>query len=186
LNFLLKRLRGIPRLTVIDAPKFLRKINSQSYMTELNPILDEVLRNTFTWLKFREMQRERLLQMQEIATCMAHDAMIFIRMAKTALWLETKERPGMEDSEKYIALSSKLEAAAVEFRVYSLLALARINFWLVVRTQWWCPLPAPRISSLSRVGGFTFHSSYRAFKEAVAALCLEYGQEFHDEIVPLI
>lgn len=155
-------------------------------MTDLNPILDEALRATFTWLKFRELQRERLHRMHEIVSCMAHDAMISIRLANTVLWLETKERPGMEDSEKYIALANDLEAAAVEFRAYTLLALLRINYWLVVRTQWWFPLPAPRITSLSCVAGFTFHSSYRAFKVAVAALCLEYGQEFHDDIVPMI
>lgn len=155
-------------------------------MTDLNPILDEALRSTFTWIKFRESQRERLHRMHEIVSCMVHDATIFIRLANTEIWRETRYMPGMEDAETYIALGSQLHKAAVEFRVYSLLALARINFWLVIRTQWWCPLPAPRISSLSRVAGFTFHSSYRAFKVAVAALCLEYGQEFHDEIVPLI
>jgi hypothetical protein len=180
------RLRGTPRLTIIEAQKYLRKIDSQSYMTDLNPILDEVLRNTFTWLKFRQSQREQLHRMHEIVSCMAHDARIFLRLAGTVLWLETKERPGMEDTETYIELGNRLQKAAVEFYVYTLLALIRINFWLVVRTQWWCPLPAPRLFGLSRIAGFTFHSSYRAFKEAVAALCLEYGQEFHDDIVPLI
>lgn len=155
-------------------------------MKELNPLMDEILRSTFSRREFRRSQRQRLYRMREIVSCMTHDAFIFIRLASTSLWLETKERPGMEDSEKYIALATELQSAAVEFRVYALLALLRINFWLILRTQWWFPLPSPKIPSLGSMAGFNFHASYRRFRDAVASLCMQYGQEFHDEIVPLI
>jgi hypothetical protein len=184
--FIVAKLRGTPQLTIVDIPLFLRKIDVQAYMTDLNPIAEEILRSTFSWLTFRRLQRERLHRMHEILSCMSHDAFVFICLANTALWIETREHPGMEESEKYIALAQELHSAAVEFRIYSSLALLRINFWLILRTQWWFPLPSPNSSNLSSVAGFAFHSCYRRFKAAVAAMCLQYDQEFHDEIAPLI
>lgn len=118
--------------------------------------------------------------------CISHDALIFIYLANTQLWLETKERPGMEGSGKYIALARELETAAAEVRFFTLVTLARIEFWLVLRTKWWFPYPSPRIYDLGSFAGVSFSRSYQKFRTAVGALCLEYGQEFYDDIMPLL
>jgi hypothetical protein len=180
------KLRGAPHLTILDLPRYLRRIDAVAFTTDLNPLYDMALDATFSRRSFRRLQRERLYRMRENLCCMAHDAFIFIRLANTALWLETKERPGMEDSEIYIGLAKDLHVAAVEFRTYTLLTLLRINFWLALRTHWWFPMRSPEIAILSQVAGFSFQSSYSRFKAAVAALCKRYDEEFLEEIVPLI
>src|SRR5215471_3704773 len=170
-------LRGTPKLTIIEVSRFLRPTHSEDFLKELNPLLDEVLRQTFSRRKFLRSQRDRLHGMKEHLSCMAHDAFVLLRLASTEVWRETKYMPGMENSERYIELGQQLHKAAVEFACVTTLSLMRVNFWLIFRTQWWIPLPAPRIWKLSVTGGLRFHASYRKFKEAAGALCLEYGQE---------
>ena len=184
--FTFHRLQGQPQLTIVEVTQFLRPTHSDEFLKELNPLLDEVLQSTFSRRKFLESQRNRLHRMKEHLSCMTHDAFILLRLASTEVWRETKYMPGMENSERYIELGEQLHRAAVEFACVTTLSLMRVNFWLIFRTQWWIPLPAPRIWKLSVTGGLRFHASYRKFKEAAGALCLEYGQEFYDEIMPMI
>ena len=182
----LRRLRGRPQLTIIEVTSFLRPTHAEEVLKALNPLLEEVLGGTFTRRNFLSSQRDRLHKMKEHVSCMSHDAHIFLQLANTELWRETKFKPGMEDSEKYIELAQKLHRAAVEFICVATLTLWRINFWLLFRTQWWVPLPAPRISNLGQTAGLKLHASYRKFRDAVGALCLQYGEEFYDEIMPMI
>ena len=184
--FAIQRLRGYPRLTIIEVTRFLRPTHSDEVVKALNPLLEEVLRGTFSRREFLRSQRDRLHGLKEHVSCMAHDAFIFLQLANTELWRETKYKPGMEDSQTYIELAQRLHKAAVEFAAASTITLVRVNFWLIVRTQWWFPFPAPRISSLRGTAGLDLYASYQRFKAAVGALCLQYGQEFYDEIVPLI
>jgi len=117
---------------------------------------------------------------------MSHNAFVFITWANTELWRETKFKPDMEDREVYIDLSRRVYDAAVEFRVYALLTLLRINFWMMFRIRVWSPFPAPRIADLREIGGVRFYASYSRLRDTVGALCLAYGEEFYEEIMPLI
>lgn len=92
----------------------------------------------------------------------------------------------MENSERYIALAQELHRAAVEFRVYAILALLKIEYLLVFRTKSWLSSPAPSLAGVGRCGDLQFRILYERFKNAVAALCLEYGEEFQEEVMPFL
>ena len=181
-----KFLHGAPRLTIVEIRRYLRPAEADQFLQELDPITDEVLRRTFTRRSFLQSRRDALHRMKERLVCISHDALIFTYLANTELWLETKERAGMEDAARYIAAAQELQSAAVELRFFTLVTLARIEFWLVLRTKWWFPYASPRISDLGSFGGISFSRSYQKFRSAAGALCMEYGQEFYDDIMPLL
>lgn len=182
----LRRLRGTPQLTIVEAKTFLRHAGSEEFLRDLNPDIEDVLRNNFSRRHFMELQRDALHRMKERVLCMSHDALICIHLANNEIWRETKDGPRTERAERYRALGRELHRSAVEFRFFTLMTLVRIEFWLALRTKWWVPLPAPNLPDLRGVGGITFYPCYQRFRSAMGALCLEYGQEFYDEIVPLL
>jgi hypothetical protein len=127
-----------------------------------------------------------LYELREHLLRMAHNSFVLLVWANTELWRETKYKPGMEDREIYIDLSRKLHAAALEFRIYAIYTLVRINFWMILRIRPWSPFRAPRLTDLRETGGLRFYASYQRLREAVGAMCLAYGQEFYDEMMALI
>lgn len=179
-------LRGTPQITIVEVPKFLHNARVEEFLHDLNPLREEVLRLTFSRRSFLHSQWETLHRMKERLSCMSHNALTFIYLANTEIWRETKEHPGMENAERYIALAEELHRAAVEFRVYAIVALLKIECLLVFRTKSWLPFPAPSLAGVGRCGELQFKMAYERFKNAVAALCLEYGEEFQEEVMPLL
>jgi hypothetical protein len=182
----LHRLARCQYLTILDVQKVLRPVQRQRVVQLFDSRVEEVVRSLFSRRKFQDSQLMNLYETREYLLRMSHNALVFITWANTELWRETKLKPDMEDRELYIDLGRRLYDAAVEFRFYALFTLLRINFWMIFRIRSWSPFPAPRLGDLREVGGVRFYASYSRLRETVGALCLAYGEEFYEEIMPLI
>jgi hypothetical protein len=173
-------------LTILDVQKVLRPVQSTRVVNLLDSRVEDIVRPVFSRRKFEDSQLMTLYEIREHLLRMAHNSFVLLVWANTELWRETKYKPGMEDREIYIDLSRKLHAAALEFRIYAICTLVRINFWMIVRVRPWSPFPAPRLVELRETAGVRFYASYQRLQEAVGALCLAYGQEFYDEMMAVI
>jgi hypothetical protein len=173
-------------LTILDVQKVLRPVASTRIVSLLDSRIEDIVRPAFSRRKFEDSQLMTLYEVREHLLRMAHNSFVLLVWANTELWRETKYKPGMEDRETYIDLSRKLHTAALEFRIYALCTLVRINFWMIVRVRPWSPFPSPRLVELRETAGVRFYASYQRLQEAVGALCLAYGQEFYDEMMAVI
>src|SRR5882672_4704593 len=127
----LHRLARCQHLTILDVQKVLRPVQRQRVVQLFDSRVEEVVRKLFSRRKFQDTQLMSLYETREYLLRMSHNAFVFITWANTELWRETKFKPDMEDREVYIDLSRRVYDAAVEFRVYALLTLLRINFWMM-------------------------------------------------------
>jgi hypothetical protein len=175
-----------PHLTILDVQKVLRPAQSRRVLQLLDSRVEDIVRPVFTSRTFEASQLMSLYEIREHLLRMSHNAFVLLVWANTELWRETKYRPGMDERDVYIALSRKLHVAAVEFRLYALLTVIRINFWMVFRIRPWSPFPAPRLIELREIANVRFYASYHRLQEAVGALCLAYGQEFYDEMMAVL
>jgi hypothetical protein len=81
---------------------------------------------------------------------------------------------------------SLYEARESLLRIYALMTLVRMKFWMVFRMHWWWPFHEPTLVELRDVAGVSFYSSYHRLKDAVGALCRAYGDEFYEQIMAMI
>jgi hypothetical protein len=88
-----------------------------------------------------------------------------------------------EDGECYRDCARHLHAAAVEFRLFAILSLMKINLWLLFRTQSWLPLSPPSLAELNHLGSLRFFELYSNLTQAVSELGRHYGTEFRDELL---
>lgn len=175
-----------PQLTILDVQKILRPVEQKRVLQLFDFRVENIAQNLFSRRNFRETQLVHLYETREYLLRMSHNAFVLIVWANTELWRETKFMPGMEDGAKFIELSRDVYCAALNFRVYALMTLLRIHFWMLFRISPWSPFPAPRISSLRETAGFRFYASYQKLKDTVGALCMAHGQEFYDEMMSII
>jgi hypothetical protein len=176
----------LPRLTILDVQKLIRQAKADEFRIVLNAQIDAITRQRFERQSFIESQRARMIEAREYLACMCHDAFIFLALARTELWRETSLMPGMENSQRFIDAARELEMAAIQFRVYTALTLIRIRIRMALQLHRWSPFAPRGISGLGRTCGLSFEPCYVKFKGAVGVLCLEYGQEFYDEIMPML
>ena len=182
----LYRLSQCRYLTILDVQKVLRPAHSARVQQLLDPRIHDTLRSVFSRRHFADSQLSSLYELREYLSRMAHNSRVFLVWANTELWREIKYKPGMENADHFIELGRKLHTAAIEFRIYALFTLLRINFWMILRIRPWSPLPAPHVTDLREIAGLRFYASYQRLREAVGAMCLAYGQEFYDEIMAVI
>jgi hypothetical protein len=173
-------------LTILDVQKVLRPVQQGRFVQLFDSRVEDVVRSVFTPQGFQNSQLLTLYELREYLLRMSHNALVLMVWANTEIWRETKFKTDMEDRELYIDLGRKLYAAAIEFRIYTLLTLLRINFWIIFRNRSWSLLPTSRIADLREVGGVRFYPAYQRLREAVGNLCLAYGQEFYEELMALI
>jgi hypothetical protein len=175
-----------PRLTILDVQKLLRPVEANRLMQLLDPRVDQLARASLSRRQFRAGQFVYLHEAREYLVRLSHNAYVLTTWANTELLRETELHPDMENRETYIELSHKLHVASIQVSIYTTIALFRIRLWLIFRMDPLSPLPLPRICDLREISGLRFYSSYQQLKDAVAALCLAYGPEFHDEIMAII
>lgn len=175
-----------PYVTILDVSNIVRRVSVEDVLSLLDSRAEEQTRVIFSKKGFHQEQRLRLYRMREYLSRMLHNAKVFVMWANTEILRETKLRPGMPDHERYIELSRRMHSAAIEFRIYAFLTLVRITFWMVFRTRTWIPGSIPQIADLRELGGLNFYGSYQRLRDAVASLCLAYGEEFYDEIMSTI
>jgi hypothetical protein len=77
-------------------------------------------------------------------------------------------------------VAQELVPAATDFRLYSLLALAKLKLWIVFRLDASASLPR-----LRRVFGIDAMASYRRLKTATGSLGLAHGSDYHQLLARL-
>jgi hypothetical protein len=176
-------LTRFPRRSILDVPNFLRAADPKRMQELFNPEFEGMMRANLPRREFLQQQRKSLHYAREFLLCTAHDAQILIELAQNEVWRERVEHPGAPDGEEYIERALKLHQAAVEYRTYALVALVRVRIWMVFRTQWWLPFPAPRVGELKEISGINFHAAYNRLMQTVSDLCQLYGSEFQEALL---
>src|SRR5215472_4608356 len=144
----LRILSRYPNRGVLNVSEFLRAGNPRRMMDALDRELEEAMRRSLPRREFLRQQRKSLHSALEFMRCMFHSTRVCIELANNELQRELIRRPGQEDGEEFIRSAQELQQAAIEFRTYCLVGMVRARVWLLLRTQWWLPLPPPRVSSL--------------------------------------
>src|SRR5262245_35169084 len=143
LYFFLGRLSRFPCRTIRDVPAFLQPVDSANVFQLLNPQTEDYLHSTMTGLALRLEQRRSLHFLREHLLRMSHNARILLEWSNAELKREIIGHD--EDGECYRDCARKLHAAAVEFRLYAVLSLIKIKFWMIFRTQSWMPFAPPSL-----------------------------------------
>jgi hypothetical protein len=80
-------------------------------------------------------------------------------------------------------MAQELVQAATEFRLYSVLALAKLKLWLVLPSPFSLLLPSPSLPSMRHVFGIDALGSYKRLRTAAGGLSLMHGHHFHAELL---
>ena len=182
LYFFLGRLSKFPCRTIRDVPAFLQPVDSAGMMELLNPQTEEYLHSAMTGVALRLEQRKSLHFMREHLLRMSHNAHILLEWSNAELKRQIVGQ-SEEDGECYRDCARQLHVAAIEFRLFAILSLIKINLWLAFRTQSWLPLSPPSLAELNHLGSLRFFELYSNLTRAVSELGRHYGTEFRDELL---
>ncbi|HLJ90650.1 MAG TPA: hypothetical protein VKZ53_27835 [Candidatus Angelobacter sp.] len=171
------------RLNITDMREVLRPIDLRAVWLLLQPTTEDIIRPLFSKESFEIAQRRDLFKLREYLLRMSHNAFVLILLANTQLSIELEKCVGIDDTEKFIELARNLQVAAVDFYIYSLLSLARIRFWSLVRIPRWMPFPSPRIADIGETLGLNCLPTYARLKEAAGELFAAIDPEFYDELM---
>jgi hypothetical protein len=133
--------------------------------------------------EFAPWQRRRIHLLREYLLRMSHNALVLIEWGNMESLSESKDP---ELSKKKQELAQELVQAATEFRLYSLMALVKLKFWLVLPSPFSSLFPAPSLPEMRQVFGIDALGSYQRLKTAASGLSLAYNNHFHDELVELL
>jgi hypothetical protein len=125
--------------------------------------------------EFRSWQRKRIHLMREYLLRMSHNSLVLIEWGNMEFSGEAVRLP---KSEQTMQLAQELVQAATEFRLYSLLALAKLKLWIVFRMDASASLPG-----LRNVFGIDSLGAYLRLKSAAGALGLTHGDEYHQALL---
>lgn len=169
----LQFLGKFPRRTMEDVTPYLRSTDFHELESLLDPAQEFNFRLRLSPREFREWQRKRIHLLREYLLRMSHNSLVLIEWGNMELY----SRPG-RSAESAEALAQELVQAGTEFRLYSLLALARLQFWLVLR-----PRATSSLARLRHVFGIDALSSYDRLKSAAATLGMAHGREYHQALL---
>lgn len=189
-----------PKRTQDDVAPFLRPAEIEELEALLDPSQETNLRMHLSPREFRSWQRKRLHLMYEYLLRMSHNALVLIEWGNmefarseplVSAAAGTPQDPDSPDNSQSLALqlemqrhlqAQELVQAATEFRMYSVLALAKLKFWILLPFGRLPLLPNPSLMGLRRVFGIEAVSSYHRLKEAAGTLSLAYGYNYHREL----
>jgi hypothetical protein len=165
-----KYLGKFPDRTIDDVGPYLRPINMEEFEAILNPAEEVNSRWRLSSREFQQLQQKRIHLLYEFLVCMSHNALVLIEWGNME-WM------GPQSEEKR-ELGHELVQAATEFRLYSLLALAKLKLWIVLRPL----LPVPTLTRLRKLAGIDPVRSYLRLKEAAALLGEAYGIRYQEQL----
>jgi hypothetical protein len=169
-----------PRRTIEDVTPFLRPAESQELESLLDPGQEASFRLRMPRMEFADWQRKRIRLLREYLLRMSHNALVLIEWGNMETGGDDGE--GQRCSQKQL-LARELVQAATEFRLYSILALVKLNFWLILPSPFKLLLPSDTLSSLRNVFGINALGSYQRLKLAASGLSLTCNSHFHEELV---
>jgi len=163
-----------PDRTVHDVTDYLLPVDFEKAEGLLDPQTEAILRKELEPEEFRSLQRKRMHHYLALVQRMAHNAAVFIEWAN---------REARTSSGQKLEMVTKLQQVGVEVRLYSLLALIKLRFWLFIRVESWRILPAPSLIDMRQVGGVKGLESYDRLKTAASFLFIEMGQGNFEELL---
>ena len=169
-----------PKRTIEDVTPFLRPAEHEELESLLDPAQEANFRMRMSAQEFADWQRRRIHLLREYLLRMSHNALVLIE------WGNMETTGTGSDAETVIQrqlLAKELVQAATEFRLYSMLALAKLKLWLVLPSPFSLLLPSPSLPSMRRVFGIDALGSYQRLKTAASGLSLAHGLQFHDELL---
>jgi hypothetical protein len=169
-----------PKRTIEDVTPFLRPAEHDELESLLDPAQEANFRMRMSPQEFADWQRRRIHLLREYLLRMSHNALVLIE------WGNMETTGTGSDAETVIQrqlLAKELVQAATEFRLYSMLALAKLKVWLVLPSPFSLLLPSPSLPTMRRVFGIDALGSYQRLKTAASGLSLAHGLHFHDELL---
>jgi hypothetical protein len=118
--------------------------------------------------------------LREYLLRMSHNALVLIE------WGNMEAHESGSDAEtvrQRQMLAQELVQAATEFRLYSVLALAKLKLWLVLPSPFSLLLPSPSLPSMRHVFGIDALGSYQRLRTAAGGLSLAHSHHFHVELL---
>jgi hypothetical protein len=168
-----------PKRTIEDVTPFLRPAEHDELESLLDPGQEANFRMRMCPQEFADWQLRRIHLMREYLLRMSHNALVLIEWGN----MESQEGTGVESHAQRQLLAQELVQAATEFRLYSVLALAKLKLWLILPSPLSLLLPSPSLPSMRHVFGIDALGSYQRLKAAASGLSLAYNHPFHDELV---
>ncbi len=156
-----------PDRTIHDVADYLLPIDFEKAEALLDPETEAILRKELAPGEFRALQRKRIHHYLAVVQRMAHNSAVLIEWANR----EAETAAGQR-----LEIVSKLQQVGVEVRLYSLLAMMKLRFWLLIRLDSWWILPVPSLDNMRQVGGVRGLESYDRLKTAASFLFVEIGQ----------
>jgi hypothetical protein len=170
-----------PKRTIDDVTPFLRPAEPQELESLLDPGQEANFRLRMPPQEFADWQRKRIHRMREYLLRMSHNALVLIEWGNMEA-INNEEGESARCDKRHL-LAQELVQAATEFRLYSMLALAKLTVWLILPAPFKFLLPSPSLPSLRNVFGIDALGSYRRLKTAAGCLSLAYDAHFHQELV---
>jgi hypothetical protein len=171
-----------PKRTMDDVTPFLRPAEPQELEALLDPGQETTFRLRMAPQEFAGWQRKRIHLMREYLLRMSHNALVLIEWGNMEALKEEEERESTPCRERLL-LAQELVQAATEFRLYSMLALAKLTLWLFLPSPFKFLFPSPSLPSLRNVFGIDALGSYHRFKAAASGLSMAYDSNFHNELL---
>jgi len=170
----LQFLGKFPRRTMEDVTPYLRPADFEELQSLLDPAQEVNFRIRLSSQEFQSWQRKRIHLLREYLLRMSHNSLVLIEWGN----MELQQVPASsQQSQEITALARELVQAATEFRLYSLLALAKLKFWIVFR------MGSARLPGLRQVSGIDALASYNRLKTAAGTLGLTHGDDYHQVLM---
>ena len=163
-----------PDRTIDDVTDYLLPVDFEKAEGLLDPQTEAILRKELSPEEFRALQRKRIHHYLALVQRMAHNAAVLIEWANR----EARTATGQK-----LEMVTKLQQVGVEVRLYSLFALIKLRFWLLIRVESWTILPAPSLDDMRQVGGVKGLESYDRLKTAASFLFIEMGRGHFEELL---
>lgn len=163
-----------PERTVHDVVDYLLPVELEKAEELLDPQTEAILRRELSPADFRKLQRKRIYHYLAVVQKMSHNAAVLVEWAN-------REVKG--NDRRAAQLAAELQQAGIELRLYCLLALVKLRFWLLIRVDRWRLLPSPSLHDVREAGGIRGLEIYDRMKSAASFLFIEMGQDNFEEFL---
>jgi hypothetical protein len=163
-----------PERTVDDVMDYLLPVDLEKAEELLDPQTEAILRRELGPSDFRKLQRKRIHHYVAVVRRMSHNAAVLVEWANREIKATDK---------RTAQLAAELQQAGIELRLYCLLALVKLRFWLLIRVDSWRILPSPTLDDVHELGGIRGPETYDRLRSAASFLFIEMGQQNFEEFL---
>jgi len=170
---------GCPRLEEVIL--FARKLGISDLEALTDAGQEWGLRMSGSPHEFRAAQRGRYRLAYEYLKRLFHNTAV-VQVWGSELY-ETIRFKGRETLTKQDYLIWEMVQLSTELRMYSMVALAKVWFWIALRMHLWPLNWTPQLKSLRIMGNVDIVGKYRELIRVASELASTYGEPYRDEII---